>query len=88
MRPWGLRSARGRCGLGAIELVRDRANEMLNTMSGNVREVAAVMVSTAERGMHQWLNVTLIVGVGPWSSASSSHCSPAWPSNTAPAPAL
>lgn len=54
----------GGAGWGAIELVRDRADEMLNTMPGNVREVAAVMVGTAERSMHQWLNITLIVGVG------------------------
>jgi len=54
----------GGAGWGAIELVRDRADQMLSSMSGNLREISAVMVSSAEKSMHQWLNVTLIVGVG------------------------
>lgn len=54
----------GGAGWGAIELFRDRADDMLNSMSGNLRDISAVMVSTAEKSMHQWLNVTLIVGVG------------------------
>lgn len=54
----------GGAGWAAIELTRDRVNQMLNETSGNVREVAAVMVGTAEKSMHQWLNVTLVVGLG------------------------
>lgn len=54
----------GGAGWGAIELFRDRADEMLNAMSGNIRDISVVMVNTAEKSMHQWLNVTLIVGVG------------------------
>ena len=54
----------GASGWAAIELSRDRVNELLNNTSGNIREIAAVMVSTAEKSMHQWLNVTLVVGAG------------------------
>lgn len=54
----------GGAGWGAIELFRDRADQLLSSMSGNLREISVVMVGTAEKSMHQWLNVTLIVGVG------------------------
>jgi len=54
----------GGAGWGAIELLRDRVNEALDNTSENIHEIAVVMVNTAEKSMHQWLNVTLIVGVG------------------------
>ena len=37
---------------------------VLDRTSGNVRPVADAMLATAEAGMHQWLNVTLIAGGG------------------------
>lgn len=36
----------------------------LDESSENLRRIAQVMLATARSSMHQWLNVTLIVGVG------------------------
>ncbi len=54
----------GGAGWAAIELSQDRVNALLNNTSGNIRQISATMMSTAEASMHQWLNVTLVVGGG------------------------
>lgn len=54
----------GASGWAAIELAQRYLRDALNTTSGITRRVADVMVATAQDSMHQWLNVTLIVGVG------------------------
>ena len=37
-------------------------NDALNRTTGDIRQVADVMVATAEDGIHQWLNLTLAAG--------------------------
>ena len=54
----------GAAGWAAIEFAQRRVRDALNQTSGNLRTVADVMVATVEDSMHQWLNVTLIVGGG------------------------
>lgn len=54
----------GAVGWAAIEFAQRRVRDALNQTSGNLRVVADVMVATVEDSMHQWLNVTLIVGGG------------------------
>lgn len=54
----------GAAGWAAIEFAQRRVRDALNQTSGNLRIVADVMVATVEDSMHQWLNVTLIVGGG------------------------
>ena len=54
----------GASGWAAIELAQPYVLNALNETSGNVRRVADVMVATVRSSMHQWLNVTLIVGGG------------------------
>ena len=54
----------GAAGWAAIEFAQYRVRDALNQTSGNLRTVADVMVATVEDSMHQWLNVTLIVGGG------------------------
>jgi len=54
----------GAVGWAAIEFAQRRVRDALNQTSGNLRIVADVMVATVEDSMHQWLNVTLIVGGG------------------------
>lgn len=54
----------GAAGWAAIEFAQRRVRDALNQTSGNLRVVADVMVATVEDSMHQWLNVTLIVGGG------------------------
>ena len=54
----------GAAGWAAIEFAQLRVRDALNQTSGNLRVVADVMVATVEDSMHQWLNVTLIVGGG------------------------
>ncbi len=54
----------GAAGWAAIEFAQRRVRDVLNQTSGNLRVVADVMVATVEDSMHQWLNVTLIVGGG------------------------
>ena len=54
----------GAAGWAAIEFAQHRVRDALNQTSGNLRTVADVMVATVEDSMHQWLNVTLIVGGG------------------------
>jgi hypothetical protein len=54
----------GGAGWAAIEFGRRHLNQALDTTSGNIRRIAEVMVDTAEASMHQWLNISLIVGGG------------------------
>jgi hypothetical protein len=54
----------GASGWAAIELAQPQVLDALNGTSGSVRRVADVMVATIRNSMHQWLNVTLIVGGG------------------------
>ncbi len=52
----------GAAGWAALEVLRDRINRALDHTTGDIRQVADVMVGHAEAGLHQWLNVTLAVG--------------------------
>ncbi|OBA89023.1 hypothetical protein A5662_24610, partial [Mycobacteriaceae bacterium 1482268.1] len=54
----------GAAGWAGLEVGRRYIDDALNRTTGNIRQVADVMVHTAEGSLHQWLNVTLIVGVG------------------------
>jgi hypothetical protein len=54
----------GAAGWAAIEFAQRWVRDAMNQTSGNLRTVADVMVATIENSMHQWLNVTLIVGGG------------------------
>lgn len=55
----------GAAGWAAMEVGRRYLQTALDDgTSGTVRRVADVMVTTAQDSMHQWLNVTLIVGGG------------------------
>lgn len=54
----------GATGWGAIEYAQPHLRVLLDRTSGNVRTVADAMLTTAQAGMHEWLNVTLIAGGG------------------------
>jgi len=54
----------GASGWAAIEFGRRRLDTVLNNSSGDIRRIAEVMVGTAQDSMHQWLNITLVVGGG------------------------
>ncbi|MCV7217402.1 hypothetical protein H7J51_19180 [Mycobacterium crocinum] len=54
----------GASGWAAIEFGRRRLNTVLDNSSGDIRRIAEVMVGTAQDSMHQWLNITLVVGGG------------------------
>ena len=54
----------GAVGWAAIEFAQRHVRDTLNQTSGNIRRIADVMVATVEASMHQWLNITLIVGGG------------------------
>lgn len=55
----------GAAGWAGIEFGRRYLQTALDDgTSGNARRVADVMVATAQDSMHEWLNVTLIVGGG------------------------
>lgn len=54
----------GGAGWAAIEFGRRHLDKALNNSSGDIRRIADVMVNTAENSMHQWLNITLVVGGG------------------------
>ncbi len=54
----------GASGWAAIEFAQRHLRDALNNTSGTTRRVADVMVATAQDSMHQWLNVTLVVGGG------------------------
>jgi len=52
----------GAAGWAAIEVGDRYLNNALNRTTGNIRDVADVMVGQAKTGMHLWLNLTLIAG--------------------------
>ena len=54
----------GAAGWAAIEFGQRYLNDALNNTSGDIRRVADAMVGAAENSMHQWLNVSLVVGGG------------------------
>lgn len=54
----------GASGWAAIEFGRRRLDTVLDNSSGDIRRIAEVMVGTAQDSMHQWLNITLVVGGG------------------------
>ncbi|BBY44470.1 hypothetical protein [Mycolicibacterium celeriflavum] len=52
----------GAAGWAALEVVRRHINGALNRLSGDIREVADVMVRQAEDSLHHWLNLSLAAG--------------------------
>lgn len=52
----------GAAGWAGIEAGGRRINEALNHTTGNIRQIAEVMVGHAEAGLRQWLDVTLVAG--------------------------
>jgi hypothetical protein len=52
----------GAAGWAAIETARRRINDALNDTTGDIRRIADIMVSEAERSLHQWLDLTLAAG--------------------------
>jgi uncharacterized membrane protein len=54
----------GAAGWFAIELGQRHLVAPLEETSENLRRIAEIMLATARSSMHQWLNVTLIVGGG------------------------
>ena len=54
----------GASGWAAIEFGRRKLNVVLDSSSGDIRRIADVLVGTAQDSMHQWLNITLVVGGG------------------------
>ncbi|WP_167106822.1 hypothetical protein [Mycobacterium sp. DL592] len=54
----------GGLGWAAIEFGRRHLNTVLDNSSGNIRRIAEAMVNTAVNSMHQWLNISLVVGGG------------------------
>jgi hypothetical protein len=54
----------GAAGWAGLEIGRRRVEPLLNNASGDIRQIADVMIDTAIDGMHYWLNITLAVGIG------------------------
>jgi hypothetical protein len=54
----------GAAGWAAIEFGRRRVNALLDNSSGDIRRIAEVLVGAVQNSMHQWLNITLVVGGG------------------------
>ncbi len=54
----------GAAGWAGIEVGGRYVNDALNQTTGDIRRIAEVMVGHAEAGLHQWLDLTLITGVG------------------------
>lgn len=52
----------GAAGWAAIEAGRRYVNDALNRTTGDIRQVAEVMVGHAEAGARHWLDVTLVAG--------------------------
>ena len=52
----------GAAGWAGIEVGARYINEALNRTTGNIRQVADVMVGRFEASLHQWLNLTLLGG--------------------------
>jgi hypothetical protein len=54
----------GAAGWAGLEIGRRRVEAALTNASGDIRQIADVMVDTAIDSMHHWLNLTLLVGGG------------------------
>jgi hypothetical protein len=54
----------GAAGWAGLEVGRRYIDDALNNTTGDIRQVADVMVSRAEASAHLWLNLTLVVGGG------------------------
>jgi hypothetical protein len=54
----------GAAGWAGIEVGGRYVNTALNGTTENIRAIGAAMVGRAEASLHQWLDVTLIAGVG------------------------
>jgi hypothetical protein len=52
----------GAAGWAGIEVLRRRIDQALNVTSGDIRQVADVMVGQAISSLHLWLNLTLAAG--------------------------
>jgi hypothetical protein len=52
----------GAAGWAGLEVTRRYVNDALNRTTGDIRQIADVMVNHAEDSLHQWLNLTLAVG--------------------------
>ena len=52
----------GAAGWAGIEAAGRYINDALNRTTGDIRQIAEVMVAHAEAGMRQWLDLTLVVG--------------------------
>jgi hypothetical protein len=52
----------GAAGWAGLEIARRPINDALNHTTGDMRQVADIMVNTAEASAHQWLNLTLAAG--------------------------
>ncbi|CDO86788.1 hypothetical protein AWC29_17190 [Mycobacterium triplex] len=54
----------GAAGWVGIEVGARYVNDGLNRTTGDIRQIADVMVHSAEAGMREWLNLTLAAGAG------------------------
>lgn len=52
----------GAAGWAGLEVARRDINHALNRLSGDIRQVADVMVNHAEDSLHHWLNLSLAAG--------------------------
>jgi hypothetical protein len=52
----------GAAGWAGVEVTRRYINKALDRTTGDIRQVADVMVNYAEGSLHQWLNLTLAAG--------------------------
>jgi hypothetical protein len=52
----------GGAGWAGLEVARRYINDALNRTTGDIRQVADVMVNHADGSLHQWLNLTLAAG--------------------------
>jgi hypothetical protein len=52
----------GAAGWAGLEVAQRHIDDALNQTTGNIREIADVMVGYAEGSLHQWLNLTLAAG--------------------------
>jgi hypothetical protein len=52
----------GAAGWAGLEVARRYLNDALNRTTGDIRQVAEVMVNHAEDSLHEWLNLTLAAG--------------------------
>jgi hypothetical protein len=52
----------GAAGWAGLEVTRRYVNDALNRTTGDIRQIADVMVNHAEDSLHQWLNLTLAAG--------------------------